>query len=108
MAGNVTRSWGKDRGTCEAVRLHRANILNHRQKSPATGSPVLKQFIQTVTRLYCAAVARRAAGEGVGSWGAADIMWEGNSMIRAIVGTVAVLAGFAVLERSVDASTGHA
>ena len=29
-------------------------------------------------------------------------------MIRAIVGTVAVLAGFAVLERSVDASTGHA
>jgi hypothetical protein len=35
-------------------------------------------------------------------------MWEGNSMIRAIVGTVAVLAGFAVLERSVDASTGHA
>lgn len=27
-------------------------------------------------------------------------------MIRAIVGTVAVLAGFAVLERSVDASTG--
>lgn len=29
-------------------------------------------------------------------------------MIRAIVGTVAVLAGFAVLERSVDASTGYA
>src|SRR3977135_2207136 len=29
-------------------------------------------------------------------------------MIRAIVGTVAVLAGFAVLERSVDASTGQA
>ena len=29
-------------------------------------------------------------------------------MIRAIIGTVAVLAGFAVLERSVDASTGHA
>src|SRR5260370_22615743 len=35
-------------------------------------------------------------------------MWEGISMIRAIVGTVAVLAGFAVLERSVDASTGQA
>ena len=35
-------------------------------------------------------------------------MWEGFTMIRAIVGTVAVLAGFAVLERSVDASTGHA
>ena len=29
-------------------------------------------------------------------------------MLRAIIGTVAVLAGFAVLERSVDASTGHA
>jgi hypothetical protein len=29
-------------------------------------------------------------------------------MIRAIIGTVAVLAGFAVLERSVDASTGQA
>ena len=29
-------------------------------------------------------------------------------MIRAIIGTVAVLAGFAVVERSVDASTGHA
>ena len=29
-------------------------------------------------------------------------------MIRAIVGTIAVLAGFAVLERSVDASTGLA
>ncbi|MEI6203198.1 MAG: hypothetical protein WCP68_14715, partial [Enhydrobacter sp.] len=28
--------------------------------------------------------------------------------IRAIIGTVAVLAGFAVLERSVDASTGQA
>ena len=29
-------------------------------------------------------------------------------MIRAIIGTLAVLAGFGVLERSVDASTGHA
>jgi hypothetical protein len=29
-------------------------------------------------------------------------------MLRAIIGTVAVLAGFAVLERSVDASTGYA
>ena len=29
-------------------------------------------------------------------------------MLRAIIGTVAVLAGFDVLERSVDASTGHA
>ena len=29
-------------------------------------------------------------------------------MLRAIIGTVAVLAGFGVLERSVDASTGHA
>jgi hypothetical protein len=29
-------------------------------------------------------------------------------MLRAIIGTVAVLAGFAVLERSVDASTGQA
>lgn len=29
-------------------------------------------------------------------------------MLRAIIGTTAVLAGFAVLERSVDASTGHA
>lgn len=28
--------------------------------------------------------------------------------IRAIIGTIAVLAGFAVLEHSVDASTGHA
>ena len=28
-------------------------------------------------------------------------------MIRVIIGTVAVLAGFGVLERSVDASTGH-
>src|SRR6185295_10118089 len=35
-------------------------------------------------------------------------MWEGNTMLRAIIGTVAVLAGFGVLERSVDASTGHA
>jgi hypothetical protein len=31
-----------------------------------------------------------------------------NTMLRAIVGTAAVLAGFAVLERSVDASTGYA
>lgn len=29
-------------------------------------------------------------------------------MIRAIIGTVAVLAGFAIVEQSVDASTGHA
>ncbi|HZX84370.1 MAG TPA: hypothetical protein VFF19_12445 [Reyranella sp.] len=29
-------------------------------------------------------------------------------MLRAIIGTAAVLAGFGVLERSVDASTGHA
>lgn len=29
-------------------------------------------------------------------------------MIRAVIGTVAVLAGFAVVERSVDASTGQA
>lgn len=29
-------------------------------------------------------------------------------MLRAMIGTVAVLAGFGVLERSVDASTGHA
>jgi hypothetical protein len=29
-------------------------------------------------------------------------------MLRAIIGTTAVLAGFAVLEHSVDASTGHA
>ncbi len=29
-------------------------------------------------------------------------------MIRAMIGTVAVLAGFAVVERSVDASTGQA
>ncbi len=29
-------------------------------------------------------------------------------MLRAIIGTVAVLAGFGVLERSVDASTGYA
>ena len=29
-------------------------------------------------------------------------------MLRAMIGTVAVLAGFAVLERSVDASTGQA
>jgi hypothetical protein len=36
-------------------------------------------------------------------------MWEGFFMsIRAIIGTVAVLAGFAVLEHSVDASTGQA
>ena len=35
-------------------------------------------------------------------------MWEGFMTIRAIIGTVAVLAGFAVLERSVDASTGQA
>ena len=28
-------------------------------------------------------------------------------MIRAMIGTVAVLAGFAVVERSVDASTGQ-
>jgi hypothetical protein len=31
-----------------------------------------------------------------------------NTMLRAIIGTVAVLAGFGVLERSVDASTGYA
>src|SRR5262249_55865304 len=36
------------------------------------------------------------------------VLWEGKTMIRIIVGTAAVLAGFAVLERSVDASTGHA
>jgi hypothetical protein len=35
-------------------------------------------------------------------------MWEGLPMIRAIIGTVAVLAGFAVVESSVDASTGLA
>jgi hypothetical protein len=35
-------------------------------------------------------------------------MWEGFPMIRAIIGTVAVLAGFAVVERSSDASTGLA
>jgi hypothetical protein len=37
-------------------------------------------------------------------------MWEGKFQmtIRAIIGTVAVLAGFAVLEHSVDASTGQA
>jgi hypothetical protein len=35
-------------------------------------------------------------------------MWEGTTMIRAMIGTIAVLAGFAVLERSVDASTGLA
>src|SRR5258708_30762585 len=35
-------------------------------------------------------------------------MWEGFPMLRAIIGTVAVLAGFAVLEDSVDASTGDA
>lgn len=29
-------------------------------------------------------------------------------MIRAIIGTIAVLAGFAVVEQTVDASTGHA
>lgn len=34
--------------------------------------------------------------------------WEGFMTIRAIIGTVAVLAGLAVLERSVDASTGQA
>lgn len=37
-----------------------------------------------------------------------QFMWEGFMTIRAIIGTVAVLAGFAVLERSVDASTGQA
>jgi hypothetical protein len=35
-------------------------------------------------------------------------MWEGFPMIRAVIGTVAVLAGFAVVESSVDASTGMA
>ncbi len=35
-------------------------------------------------------------------------MWEGSMTFRAIIGTIAVLAGFAVLESSVDASTGHA
>jgi len=35
-------------------------------------------------------------------------MWEGLTMIRAIIGTVAVLAGFAVVENSSDASTGLA
>src|SRR5476651_1068441 len=35
-------------------------------------------------------------------------MWEGFPMIRAIISTVAVLAGFAVVERSSDASTGLA
>ena len=35
-------------------------------------------------------------------------MWEGNMTIRAIIGAAAVLAGFAVLEQSVDASTGQA
>ena len=33
-------------------------------------------------------------------------MWEGFSMIRAIIGTIAVLAGFAVVEASSDAGTG--
>ena len=35
-------------------------------------------------------------------------MWEGIMTIRAIIGAIAVLAGFAVLEQSVDASTGQA
>jgi hypothetical protein len=35
-------------------------------------------------------------------------MWEGTMMIRAIIGTIAVLAGFTVVEHSVDASTGYA
>jgi hypothetical protein len=34
-------------------------------------------------------------------------MWEGSTMIRAVISTVAVLAGFAVVENSVDASTGQ-
>src|SRR5260370_8945539 len=48
----------------------------------------------------------RVKGSAAGEW--PPILWEGITMIRAIVGTVAVLAGFAVLERSVDASTGQA
>src|SRR5882724_1104823 len=69
----------------------------------------MKQLIQTLPRLRSIAVARTTLGEGVGRWGvAAHTVWEGTTMLRAIIGTVAVLAGFGVLERSVDASTGHA
>ena len=44
---------------------------------------------------------------GAGCRGAAGTLREGLSMIRAMIGTLAVLAGFAVVERSVDASTGR-
>src|SRR6266498_5406218 len=68
-----------------------------------------KQLIQSLPRLRSIVVARRASGEGVGRWGAANLKCgKENTMLRAIIGTTAVLAGFAVLERSVDASTGHA
>src|SRR5262245_43360819 len=51
---------------------------------------------------------RRTLGNGlaVGEWPAQTV--GRNTMLRAIIGTVAVLAGFGVLERSVDASTGQA
>src|SRR5438067_9237363 len=51
--------------------------------------------------------ARRATGEGAGRWGfAGQTVGRNLGMIRAIIGTVAVLAGFVVVENSVDASTG--
>lgn len=40
--------------------------------------------------------------------GPSVVLWEEPPMIRALIGTVAVLAGFAVVERSVDARTGQA
>src|SRR6478609_490097 len=48
-------------------------------------------------------------GEGADGWGPGRLeRGKELQMIRAIIGTVAVLAGFGVVEQSVDASTGLA
>ncbi len=57
------------------------------------------------TPLHCEP--RKTGWGRAGRRGGGGRLWEGLSMIRAMIGTVAVLAGFAVVERSVDASTGR-
>src|ERR1700757_827444 len=69
----------------------------------------LLQNIQTATRLRhitidTLTVGNRPPGGDLGG----HQMGRNSIMMRAVIGTVAVLAGFAVLEESVDASTGLA
>src|SRR5689334_5010598 len=71
----------------------------------------LIQSIQIATRLRHRCVAMKKPGEGgadgMGIPGRPSV-GRTKTMIRAIIGTAAVLAGFVVLEQSVDASTGLA